>query len=257
MSVRENVTLEASRVLVVNDAHLGQDLEVPSREREARLVSLLREKAPEADLVVLLGDIFDFWFEYRRAIPRRFFPLLATLYHLARTTRVVFVEGNHDLWMEDFFPEELGIPVVREGVDLDLSGVRVRLVHGDLLDGLSLGGKTTRKVLGHPLLKTCFRWIHPDVGIALAHGVARLSRSRSDHEEVPEERLVEGARRVLEEGYNLLVMGHLHQVLARKVGEGYVLVTGDWMRHFTYGWLEPDRFEVRRFPSHEVVARLP
>lgn len=257
MSVSENVTLEARRVLVVNDAHLGQDLDVPSRERERRLIALLEEKGEDADLVVLLGDIFDFWFEYRTVIPRRFFSLLSTLAHLARSTRVVFVEGNHDLWMEDFFPDVLGIPVARVGVNLEMGNVRARLVHGDLLDGLSLGGKTTRRLLGHPVLKACFRWIHPDVGIALAHAVARLSRSRSQNEEIPEDRLEEGARRVLEEGYHLLVMGHLHEVVARKVGEGFLLVTGDWMRHFTYGWLEPDRFEIRSFPSHQVVARLP
>lgn len=257
MSVSENVSLEAGRVLVVNDAHLGQDLEVPSREREARLVALLEEKGPEADLVVLLGDIFDFWFEYRTVIPGRFFSLLATLRNLSRTTQVVFVEGNHDLWMESFFPEVLDIPVARVGVDLRLGEVRARLVHGDLLDGLSLGGKTTRKVLGNPFLKACFRWIHPDAGIALAHAVARLSRSRSEQEEVPEDRLREGARRVFREGYDLLITGHLHTVIAWKMEEGLLLVTGDWMRHFTYGWLEPHRYEIRRFPSHEVVARLP
>ncbi len=255
--VPRSISLEARKVLVVSDAHLGQDLEVPSDERQRRLIQLLEDQGPRADLVVLLGDIFEFWFEYRRVIPRDFLPLLGALTHLRRSTQVIFVEGNHDLWMETFFPDVLGIPVVEEGVDLRLGTLRVWLGHGDLVDGVSLGGRTTRKILGHPLLKGLFRWIHPDVGIALAHTVAHWSRKRSREEEIPEPRLHQGVAALIREGYRLVVLGHLHEVRAQRVGEGFLLVTGDWMRLFTYVWLEPDRFEVRRFPSHDTVVRLP
>lgn len=254
--VPKSISLEAQRVLVVNDAHLGQDLDIPSRERQSRLIQLLEQRGPQVDLVVLLGDIFEFWFEYRRVIPNDFVPLLGCLSRLRTQTRIVFVEGNHDLWMEDFFPKVMDIPVVEEGVDLRMGETRVWLGHGDLIDGVSLGGQTTRRILGHPWLRECFRWIHPDLGIALAHGVARWNRGRSQKEEIPEPRLVEGVQTLLNRGYRLVVLGHLHEVRAQRVGKGFLMVTGDWMRHFTYGWLESQRWEIRTFPSNEVVARL-
>ncbi len=238
----------ADRILVISDAHLGQDTPgfPPTRERLERLLALLDREASRNDVLILLGDLFDFWFEYDHAIPREVFPFLARLAELRRRMRIYFVPGNHDFWAEDFFPQALGIPLRQRGVRLQVGGETVLFIHGDVLGPISLGGRFTRQVLGHPFLVRAFRWIHPDVGIRLAHFVSRRSRLHSDQEPVNEDRWKAGIRFFHQQGFHGVVMGHLHVPLLAELDTGWVMVTGDWMREFTYARLTPERFALYR-----------
>jgi UDP-2,3-diacylglucosamine hydrolase len=226
----------------VSDAHLG----AAPPAAEARLARFLAGLEGRADSLWILGDLFDFWFEYDRVIPRHGFRVLTALARLRATgTRVNYLAGNHDLRFTDFFGRELGIETGGGG-DVELAGRRVLVGHGDELDR-RLVSRFFRRLMKSRLNNALYRLIHPDIGIALAGWIARRSRDRG-----PDERLAaamrEWARARLAEGRDLVILGHVHRPeLVEFPGGGSYLNTGDWIESFSYGILRDGRPALERF----------
>ena len=213
----------------ISDAHIGGD----NPDAERRLFRFLESIRGEAESLYILGDLFEFWFEYSRAIPKQGFRALAELAELSRTgTRIGYVKGNHDFWFKDFWQRELGAEAADE-LDVTLDGKRVYLAHGDVLD-TALVPRVFRVLMRSRINGWLYSLLHPDFGIGLAHAVARASRGTNAKPSLVEDmaRFAEGR---LESGFDVVIMGHSHVPELRRFGGGVYINVGDWLDHFTYG----------------------
>jgi UDP-2,3-diacylglucosamine hydrolase len=249
--------MPARAAYLISDAHLGaepKDIEAP---REARLIAFLHSLPGRARSLYVVGDLFEFWFEYRTAVPRRYFELLATLRDVRRAgVEITCLAGNHDFWLGPFLRDEVGLRVHDGALSVNEQGRRIWLHHGDGLLGGDLGYSVLKRVVRHPLSLRLYRWIHPDVGIPLAHWASHWSRNSRGQAPLDGDRLVEGiARPRFEEGYDAVMIGHFHQVLEHREGRRAFFVLGDWMRQFTYVALEEGEFRLEVWPDAEP-ARL-
>ncbi len=227
-------------VVLIADAHLG----VHSREREAareeRLHGFLRSLAGRAARLVVAGDLFDFWFEYRSAVPRRHFATLAILRSLRESgTALTYLNGNHDFWLGRFLAAEVGFETVAGPLALEAQRRRLWVHHGDGLVGGDLGYRALRAVIRHPASIALYGLLHPDVGIPLAHQVSRWSRqSRGESRLEPERLWREIALPRFAEGFDAVLVGHFHHVYERREPGREFFLLGDWITRGTHAVLE-------------------
>jgi UDP-2,3-diacylglucosamine hydrolase len=240
-----------SAVFFLSDAHLGAEPAEREAPRESRLhdfLTIVRERASE---LYIVGDLFDFWFEYRTAIPRRHFATLAALAELRRSgVQVHYLNGNHDFWLGPFLSGELGLAVHRDAVDLERQGRRIWLHHGDGLIGGDLGYRALKKVVRHPMSVRLYQLVHPDLGLPLARFFSNLSRGSRDRRVLDGDRLwKEIAEPRFRQGYDTVMIGHFHHVYERREGGRCLVVLGDWIEHFSYAMLEGGELSLRTWPD--------
>lgn len=243
--------MHAGTVVFLSDAHLGAESREREAPREARLHSFLGALPGRASSLVIVGDLFDFWFEYRTAIPRRAFATLAVLQRLREAgIDIQYLNGNHDFWLGAFMRETLGIRTTDRPVVVEQQGRRLWVHHGDGLVGGDLGYRVLKKVIRSPLSIGLYQWLHPDLGIPLAHAVSRWSRRSRGHGPLRAERLWrEIAAPRFAEGYDGVLVGHFHHVHEQRENGREFLVLGDWIDHFTYAELEDGKLSLRTWPA--------
>jgi UDP-2,3-diacylglucosamine hydrolase len=251
-------------VLFFADSHLCTDDSSADRARQEHVNRFLQSIDPKGSVLYIVGDLFDFWFGYRHAIPRRGFTVLATLAALRSAgLPITFIGGNHDFWALPFLRDELDIETSDGPLTRTLHGRRFLIAHGDGLGSGDHGYKALKRLFRNPLAIALYRLIHPDLGVPLATSWSRLSRSQSESDESAHaDRLVEEvARPALAGDADVVVFGHVHHPTLRQIGTGVAVVLGDWIRHFTYLRLERGRLELLRFAddgsSHLVAAETP
>ena len=236
-------------IYIASDVHLGA---VP-HERERSFLRFLEHVGEHASELILNGDLFDFWFEYRSAIPRGHTRVLGALARLVDGGLPIrYVGGNHDWWAGSFLADEIGLTLQHEPTVLDLAGRRTFLAHGDGLGRGDLGYRLLRLVLRGRLTRWGFRWLHPDVGARLARrasGTREKAGLAGEDErrraQVLETWAVEKLR--LEPEIDLVVLGHTHIPCLVEVEPGrHYLNAGDWVSHRSYLVLrrgDPPRLE--------------
>lgn len=241
---------EAS-IFFLSDAHLGAEPESVEAVRQARLLSFLESLAGRASTLYIVGDLFDFWFEYRTAIPRRLFRTLAALDALKRSgVEIVYLNGNHDFWLGPFLSETLGLRTVDGAVTVEAQGRRLWVHHGDGLMGGDLGYKLLRGILRSPVSIGLYQWLHPDLGIPLAHLVSNLSRRSRGHGPLQPDRLWrEIGEPRFREGYDAVLFGHFHRAHEDRRDGRELFVLGDWIDHFTYVELAGGKLELKHWPQ--------
>jgi len=239
--------------VVVGDVHLGS----AGREEEEEAFHDFLEQVPSfGTRLVVAGDLFDFWFEYRSVVPRRPFRTVARLAALAeRGTAVDLVGGNHDRWGGSFWSRDLGIPFHADGSDLDLAGRRAHVRHGDGLTESRLGARVLQRVLRSPVAIAAFRALHPSVGFALADvlsetlGESNRSGAAAQQAARAQERW---ARTLLDRRPELalVVLGHTHvpALIEHAPGRWYLNV-GQWMGDRTYAVVSAERISLCRWPE--------
>jgi len=240
---------EQGCVYFVADAHLGQGSDESNRAREHDLLAFFDRVASDHAALYVLGDLFDFWFEYGHAIPKRFVRVLTALGTLARGgTPVHYLGGNHDFWIGDYLRRELGVEFTDEPVGTTLQGRRIFLAHGDGLGPGDHGYKLLKRVLRNPGARFLFRWIHPDLGIPLASVTSHTSRHHAPRANRSEEELAQLlAEPVFREGYDAVLLAHLHRPIHRRADGRDFLVMGDWIDRRTVVRLQDGRFEMFEF----------
>ena len=240
-------------VYFVSDAHIGTAPPDVERSREEKLLALLAEVEEKAAALIIVGDLFDFWFEYRHAVPRRGFAILARLRRLAESGLPVhFLGGNHDWWAGSFLTEQVGVVSHSEPVDLECQGRRLFVAHGDGLAPGDLGYRILRRVFRNRLAIALYRLIHPDLGIPLATRSSHTSRRYTETQPVNGPRLLEAiARPHFGRGRDAVLIGHFHRPVHVRQGARDFIINGDWMTHFSYTVLEKSVFELRLWGSSE------
>jgi UDP-2,3-diacylglucosamine hydrolase len=239
-------------VFFISDAHLG--LGNPSEEirKEETLIRFLDHAAGSADTLFILGDLFDFWFEYKSVIPRRFFRVLWTLERLReRGVQIHYLSGNHDFWLESFFPLELGVEVHAEPVELNLDGKRFWISHGDGIMKKDGGYRLFKRIVRHPLSVRLYRLLHPDLAFGLAGFVSKLSRN---HPAFPDNDgdYVDYAEARFAEGFDCVVLAHTHRPMVHKRDGRTYVNTGDWIRHFSYAKFSGGLLTLEQWPKKNV-----
>ena len=243
------------KIYFSSDNHLGAPTRSLSLEREKKFVAWLDTIKTDAAAIFLLGDLFDFWFEYKTVIPKGF---TRTLGKLAEITDagipVYYFVGNHDLWMNDYFEEELNIKVYHKPHEFTINNKTFFIGHGDGLGPGDKGFKRMKKVFVNPLAKWLFRWLHPDLGVRFAQYLSVKNKIISGKEDVTylgedKEWLVQYCKRKLAaKQRDFFVFGHRHLPLEIDLGHQSTYINlGDWISHFTYGVFEKDQMRLKKF----------
>jgi UDP-2,3-diacylglucosamine hydrolase len=232
-----------------SDVHLGYGDAAADREREARLLRFLSHIAPTAETLVIVGDLFDYWFDYKSVIPRGHVRTLAALSGFVdRGCRVHYLMGNHDFGHGDFFSSELGVSIYPEDIELTLDGRKLYISHGDGKAFRDRGYRILKRVLRNRASQWLYRFLHPTIGIGLAAWSSRNSRAYTDRKDYgQEDGLGMFARGKLREGYDYVLMGHRHSPQVLIEGMGEYINLGDWLSHNTYAVLENGSLRLMEF----------
>jgi UDP-2,3-diacylglucosamine hydrolase len=234
------------KIYFVSDFHLGIPDHSTSLERERLLTNWLEGIRKDAAEIFLMGDVFDFWFEYKTVIPKGFARLMGKLAEITDTgTPVHLFRGNHDIWAFDYLQKELNISLHREPEILTWNGKRFYLAHGDGLGPGDNGYKFLKRVLEFPLNQWLFRWLHPDIGSRMglffsrksryAH-IAREAKTGSFSNETTE-RLIQHSQKVLhsDPSIDYFIFGHHHLPMSKKISDhSSFFLVGDWITNYSY-----------------------
>lgn len=241
--------MSAGAAFFISDAHLGAERSDAAAAAERKLLAFLHSLPGRAGSLYVAGDLFDFWFEYGTAIPRAHLDTVRALADLRDAgIDITLMNGNHDFYLGPFLRDDMGFRTHDGALPLELQGRRIWVHHGDGLMGGDLGYKILKGVLRHPASIAAYRWIHPDLGIPLAHAMSRLSRGSRRERPIEAGRMWrEIAEPRFAEGFDTVMIGHFHQVHEQREGRRSFFVLGDWMEHFSYLVLEGGEFTMKRW----------
>jgi UDP-2,3-diacylglucosamine hydrolase len=235
-------------VYFLSDAHLGSDTEQMEKLKEKRLLDLLNKIKKDGEYLYILGDLFEFWFEYENVMPKTHFQVLVKLKELTQEgVHIKYVPGNHDFWLGEFIQKEIGIKICKESVSAEHQGKRIFIIHGDGLAKKDTGYRILKKILRNRTNIRLYRLLPPDLGIPLAKKVASMSRSYTSKKEKFLQDYVDFARGKIDEGYDAVIMGHTHYPMLQELSKGIYLNVGDWIENFTYGKLKNGKFLLEKF----------
>jgi UDP-2,3-diacylglucosamine hydrolase len=234
--MRQETTNSHRAEYFLSDAHFGVHDRQTEQLKIARFVSFLAHPERTGAVVWFLGDLFDFWLEYRRAIPRVSVRVLAALRAFVDRGGEFHLQlGNHDYWTGDYFAAELGIHLHRHDLTIERENQKILLTHGDGKAPSDRGYRLLKKIFRFPPGIWFYRHLPVDWAFALAsstsHSSRRLTDSRTDRF-AAEYR--EYALRMLSAGYHAVIMGHLHQPHLEKIDDKWYINTGEWFEQFSY-----------------------
>ncbi len=247
-----------------SDFHLGVDARLTSREREKQIVRWLEQIRHDAAAIYLVGDVFDFWYEYRTAIPKGYSRLLGKLAELRDDDiPIYFFTGNHDMWMFRYLDDEMGIPIYRKPIVEEIAGKQFFIGHGDGLGPGDYGYKFIKKIFANKFCQWLFRWLHPDIGIGLANFWSGRSRDHQDPAEehfLGEEKewLLAYCKRKLETiSADFFIFGHRHLPIdytLNATGSRYINL-GEWLHFNSYAVFDGEQLRLAFFETEPVRVR--
>lgn len=248
MADSANKSNNSKAVYFISDAHLS----FVSGHTEKLLNEFLIKIQTRASHLYIVGDLFDFWLEYRHAIPAAFLKTLSSLLSLTDSgIKVRYLPGNHDFWMLDFLEKQAGVELVGDSFNIEHSGKKIHLFHGD---GLAYDDH------GYRFIKKLFRfkpliWLYRQLPIGLAYRLAHKSSNASREYTSKKPRDLQGyydyAEAKIKAGFDAVVMGHTHVPEIRKLDSGLYINTGDWIMHYSYVILSDGQFELKYFKENE------
>ncbi|MFK7811368.1 MAG: UDP-2,3-diacylglucosamine diphosphatase [Maribacter sp.] len=248
---------QGKKVYFASDNHLGAPTMEASSPREKKFIAWLDEVKQDAGAIFLLGDLFDFWMEYKTVVPKGFTRTLGKLAEISDSgIPIYYFVGNHDLWMNGYFEEELNIPVFHKPQQYEINGVSFFIGHGDGLGPHDKGYKRMKKLFTNPVAKWFFRWLHPDIGVKIAQYFSvknKLISGDDDAEFLGEDKewLVQYAKRKLEtQHYDHFIFGHRHLPLEIELYEKSKYTNlGDWVNYYTYAVFEEEKLSLKEYIS--------
>lgn len=244
------------KIYFLSDFHLGAPDHASSLEREKILLRFFDTIKSDAGEIFILGDVFDFWYEYRKVVPKGYVRLLGKLAELTDAGIAVhFFVGNHDMWMKDYFPKELNIPVYYHPQEFERGGKTFLLGHGDGLGPGDHRYKRLKKLFRNPVSKWLFGIFPPFMGIGLANYLSRRSRAAGLEEEVflgeDREWLLVYCKEVLQtKKIDFFVFGHRHLAIDYRLNEESRYINlGDWILYFTYAVFDGKEMTLQSFTN--------
>lgn len=243
-----------NKIYFLSDAHLGSRSHADSIETERKLCRWLDMVKQDAQTIYLLGDIFDYWYEYKHVVPKGFTRVLGKLAEITDSgVEVHFFIGNHDIWLTDYLAKECGMILHFAPLTTEIHGKKFFLAHGDGLGDDSKSFKFLRKLFHSKFLRTCFSTVHPRWTIPLAHAWSNHSRQSGgvqDFQGENNERLILFAKQKIKEvpDIDYFVFGHRHILLDLPIAkQSRVIILGDWVQYFSYAVWDGGELRLERF----------
>ena len=243
-----------SKIYFASDLHLG----VPNREkslvREKLFVQWLDEIKNDAEAIYLVGDIFDFWFEYKKAVPKGYVRLLGKLAEISDSGIPIHIfTGNHDMWLFDYLEDEINAHIYREPIEISMKGKRFFISHGDGLGPGDNGYKLIKKIFKNKLCQWLFERIHPNLGISIAQYWSKKSRIANGEKDESyygeKEWLTQFCKekmKTIEVDY--FIFGHRHLPLQVDLGNNTIYINlGEWVNYNSYAVFDGKRLELKRY----------
>ncbi len=238
------------KAFFLSDIHLGTDDSKKEQSRQTVFLNFLNEIKTEATHIYFVGDVFDFWFEYKYVIPKKYFDFLYCFKALAdEGIKLHYLAGNHDFSLGTFFDEKINVETHHDEYSFELAGKKFFLWHGDGLGKTDGGYRFLKKVMRSRLNQKLFRLLHPDFGIPFARfisGSSRLYTNQLNHLR-DEGDYFEFAEKQFSNGFDYVMMGHRHNPLVHQVGEKKYINLGDWINHFSYAFFDGKTLELKRY----------
>jgi UDP-2,3-diacylglucosamine hydrolase len=250
--------LPGKKIYFLSDFHLGAPNHAASLEREKVIVKFLDEIKVNAAEIFLVGDMFDFWYEYKQVVPKGYVRLLGKLAELSDAgIPMHFFVGNHDMWMRDYFQKELNIPVYFEPGEFERNGKKFLIGHGDGLGPGDHGYKRLKKIFRNPVCQWMFGILPPVIGMGLANYLSRRSRAQTGSSEeifrgAEKEWLIIYCKEVLNQrNIDFFVFGHRHLAIDYRLDNSRYINLGDWIRYYTYAVFEGNDLVLKSFKGND------
>ena len=247
---------EGKKIYFASDFHLGAPDDEQSRTREGKIIRWLDSIKADASAVFLVGDIFDFWFEYKYSVPKGFVRFLGKLAELSDSgISIIFFTGNHDMWMSDYFPRELNVQIVREPTEYQMEEKRFYIGHGD---GLGPGDRTykvLKRIFANRACQWLFHWLHPNLGMGIAKYWSKQSRAHNlDSEEVfnpgNEWILTYCEKFENQTHFDYYIFGHRHLPIDFNLKDNSRYINlGEWISQCHYGVFDGKEFSFLKFDN--------
>lgn len=244
------------KIYFASDFHLGASSEAISLERERQLVSWLDHIKNDAKALFLVGDIFDFWFEYSTVVPKGYIRFLGKLAELADLgVKITLFKGNHDMWMFGYLREQLNADIVDNELILNIDDKRFYIHHGDGLGPGDAKYKILKMFFRSKVCQWLFARLHPNLGIGIAQKWSRHSRAANLHEErflgEDQEWLIQYAKeRLQKEHYDYFIFGHRHLAYDMRLSPtSRIINLGEWMHHRTYAVWDGETLQLNKWNS--------
>ncbi|MFT3846612.1 MAG: UDP-2,3-diacylglucosamine diphosphatase [Lacibacter sp.] len=243
------------KIYFLSDFHLGAPNYEKSLLREKKVVQFLNEIKEDAAVIFIVGDMFDFWYEYRTVVPKGFVRILGKLAEITDAgIPVHFFVGNHDMWMKDYLQTELNIPVYFEPKEFEFNGKQFLIGHGDGLGPGDHGYKMLKKIFRNPVCQWLFGILPPAVGMGLANYLSRRSRAQTGATEETflgedKEWLIIYCKEILQKkNYDFFVFGHRHLPIDFRLTEKSRYINlGDWIRYFSFASFDGEQLELKYY----------
>lgn len=248
---------QSKKIYFLSDFHLGAPNATASLIREKKVVAFLDAIKHEASTIFIVGDMFDFWFEYKNVVPKGYTRILGKLAELSDLgVQLHFFVGNHDMWMSGYFEQEFKMSVYHQPKIFQFNGHSFFIGHGDGLGPEDYGYKFLKKIFRNRICQWMFGFAHPYIGINIANYFSRKSRQKtgaSDSIFLGEDKewLVQYCKKKLEtQHYDFFIFGHRHLPLNIKLNKTSTYVNlGDWITHFTYAVFDGTKVELKKWEN--------
>lgn len=240
------------RIYFASDFHLGIDARDDTQKREQKIVAWLDACKKDAYAIFLVGDLFDFWFEYKHTIPKGYTRFLGKLAELSDAGIELHIfTGNHDLWMFGYFEKELGAKVYHEPQELMIHEQLILIGHGDGVGPGDKGYKMLKRIFTHPFYQWLFHWLHPNIGIGIANFWSGRSRAKANnHEQIflGEEEWIWSYCKEMQKrkAHAYYLFGHRHLPLTLEVPPGGTYINlGEWLHSYSYAIYESGEIKLK------------
>ncbi len=232
--------------LFISDIHLGLQSKDLENRKERLLVKFLNFAQTNCSELFIVGDLFDYWFEYKRVYQKGFFRTLTALQDLTdHGIKVHYLIGNHDFMHQNFFKDEIGALMYENPISITLNNKKFFIGHGDGMVKNDLGYKILKVILRNKLIQKFYSWIHPDIGVSIASSTSKSSRDYTSQKDYGEEDgLFEAAKMKIDGGYDYVLLGHLHRRCFLNYKNGVYINLGSWLDAPCYGKFENNKFEI-------------
>ncbi|MEO5944302.1 MAG: UDP-2,3-diacylglucosamine diphosphatase [Ferruginibacter sp.] len=247
----------SKNIYFLSDFHLGAPDASTSLVREKRIIQFLNEIKDDAAAIFIVGDLFDFWYEYKLVVPKGYVRILGKLAEITDSgVPIHFFVGNHDMWMKDYFQKEMNIPVYFEPQTFEFSGKKFLIGHGDGLGPGDKGYKFIKKIFRNKLCQWMFGILPPKAGIGIANYFSRKSRAQTGTtDEVflgeDKEWLIAYCKEVLQTThYDYFIFGHRHLPIDYKLSDTSRYVNlGDWIKYFSYAVFDGNDLALKYYKN--------
>lgn len=233
----------------ISDLHFGLLSHSEEVERELKFVEFLNSIQDSANELYILGDLFDYWFEYKKVMQKGYYRTFTALNDLVRSgTKVHYLIGNHDFMHRDFFENEVGVKLYQNDIEVEIDNKKFYLAHGDGLVKNDYGYLMLKKVFRSKLAQNLYSLIHPNLGIKIAQGTSKTSRDYTGNKDYGEEDgLLHFAKAKIDAGSEYVILGHTHKERLENYNNGIYANLGTWLDKPLYGIYENEKFDLREW----------